>query len=240
MGRISKRIFQKFYPSATDHFYNLVDKYVQKSEYVLDAGCGDGSIFKYDFRHNARVLVGIDIRNDLADNRQIHYASQASVQRIPFKDNTFDLVFSRFVLEHLKYPGDAFSELSRVLKPDGILIVIVPNNYHYFAIAGQIIPHRIQAKIAGWVNYKEADTFPTYYRANTKRRLIQLGADNGLMYTIIRFIEPAPWFMGFSPITLIPAILYERLVNKFDVLGSIRANIILIYRKNDYMAPERI
>lgn len=44
----------------------------------------------------------------------------------PFQDESFDLVVSTWVLEHLAEPGVFCSESARVLKPNGILLVIVP------------------------------------------------------------------------------------------------------------------
>ena len=50
----------------------------------------------------------------------------ASPRFCPFKDNSFDAVFSYAVLEHVKQPFQAAKEISRVLKPGGLLRVIVP------------------------------------------------------------------------------------------------------------------
>lgn len=47
-------------------------------------------------------------------------------EQLPFKDDSFDAVFSYAVLEHVKRPFMAAKEISRVLKPDGTLRVIVP------------------------------------------------------------------------------------------------------------------
>ena len=43
-----------------------------------------------------------------------------------FKDNTFDEIFCNTVLEHITNPLDVIKECHRILKPDGILIVLVP------------------------------------------------------------------------------------------------------------------
>ncbi len=48
-------------------------------------------------------------------------------EKLPFNDESFDLVFSSFVLEHVDDKEKAVSEMSRVLKKDGIVIALVPN-----------------------------------------------------------------------------------------------------------------
>jgi SAM-dependent methyltransferase len=53
-------------------------------------------------------------------------------ENIPFSENTFDIVFSTNVLEHVQDPGRVLSEALRVLKPRGVLQIIYPNYHSYF------------------------------------------------------------------------------------------------------------
>jgi SAM-dependent methyltransferase len=46
---------------------------------------------------------------------------------LPFPDNSFDLVWSSEVIEHLKDPAFTVAEINRVLKPGGTLIMTTPN-----------------------------------------------------------------------------------------------------------------
>lgn len=46
---------------------------------------------------------------------------------LPFDDGCFDLVFSKSVLEHIHKPEQYLSEIKRVLKPNGLFIVMVPD-----------------------------------------------------------------------------------------------------------------
>jgi SAM-dependent methyltransferase len=52
--------------------------------------------------------------------------TQESIYETRHKDNTFDLIFLLEVLEHLDYPDKALTELARILKPDGYLVLGVP------------------------------------------------------------------------------------------------------------------
>jgi SAM-dependent methyltransferase len=51
-----------------------------------------------------------------------------NLQDLSFPDETFDLVITQDVLEHVAYPEKAFSEINRVLKPGGYHIFTIP--YH--------------------------------------------------------------------------------------------------------------
>ena len=54
---------------------------------------------------------------------------QAEIPPVPFKDETFDLVFGHTVLEHIIPYQEAFCELVRVTKAGGIIVLTVPNRY---------------------------------------------------------------------------------------------------------------
>lgn len=52
---------------------------------------------------------------------------QADALKIPFSDNSFDVVISFGLLEHFQKPSELIFEKKRVLKENGLFIVLVPN-----------------------------------------------------------------------------------------------------------------
>src|SRR3954465_11188806 len=70
-------------------------------------------------------------------------------QRLPFDDAAFDLIWCSEVIEHLADPAFALSELRRVTKPGGLLLLTTPNSYAWLfrliAVFG-LTPQRIQRK----------------------------------------------------------------------------------------------
>lgn len=70
-------------------------------------------------------------------------------QRLPFDDASFDLVWCSEVIEHLEDPAFSLSELRRVTKPGGLLLLTTPNSYawlfRFIALFG-LTPQRIQRK----------------------------------------------------------------------------------------------
>ena len=100
---------------------------------VLDCGIGSGSLsVALSGAVSSRIAYhGIDISSGMLEAAEIAMRQeeiaptlkQADVLSIPYADNTFDLVMSAHVLEHLPEPRQALKEMIRVLKPGGRLFV---------------------------------------------------------------------------------------------------------------------
>jgi ubiquinone/menaquinone biosynthesis C-methylase UbiE len=104
---------------------------------VLDCGCGPGSITCDIARRIAPgKVIGLDasaaalvIAARRAQESGIGNLAfeQGSVYSLPFRDASFDAVFSHALLEHLAQPQRAVNEFFRVLKPGGALGVCTPD-----------------------------------------------------------------------------------------------------------------
>jgi SAM-dependent methyltransferase len=93
---------------------------------ILDLGCGIGELAEHI--QNREFYFGVDINPYCVDylNQQKIHAKLGSAYEIPFEAGCMDVVFLSHVLEHLEDPDRAMNEISRVLKPGGLLIIIVP------------------------------------------------------------------------------------------------------------------
>lgn len=69
--------------------------------------------------------------------------------RLPFRDGTFDLVFHQGLLEHFRDPMPMLREHTRVLRDGGLLLVDVPQKYHYYTV-GKHALMLIDRWFAGW------------------------------------------------------------------------------------------
>ena len=120
---------------------------LNKVNSILDVGCGKCHWTKLisAFLNPGTIIKAVD--NDPKwtqknDDANTFFSSkkmdfnliQASATKLPFEDNTFDAVTCQTLLIHLKNPIDAIKEMTRVLKPEGILIFAEPNNLAISAI----------------------------------------------------------------------------------------------------------
>jgi SAM-dependent methyltransferase len=95
---------------------------------MLEPGCGRGE-FINNFKELGLNVVGVDISPEAAKYNNDLDVKLCDVEReeLPFKDNTFDVIFSKSFIEHLHYPDRYLEEAFRVLKPGGMLLTLVPD-----------------------------------------------------------------------------------------------------------------
>jgi len=100
----------------------LLKKYSKPDCFVLDVGCGP-AIYRNTINGK---YIGLDINKDsyfdLTGQRRMD--TVASAASLPFKDNTFDLLFAKSAFYQFEDPLLALFEFKRVLKADGRLLLI--------------------------------------------------------------------------------------------------------------------
>ena len=117
--------------TETDLIHELLD--FKPGEKVLDAGCGTG-IFTLDFLSEGAEIVGLDVSLPmlcLAEKKIKGYPFfivQGDMLCLPFKDNSFDKAVSVTALEFIEDANQAVSELFRVTRPGGYIVVATLNS----------------------------------------------------------------------------------------------------------------
>lgn len=124
-----------------DEQIELIEKYNQIQGRFLEVGSGFGGLVTYlnSKRGDRCQAYGIEPSADAytgtlactqvlaRENRINSKFVSAPGEYIPFESNSFDIVYSTSVLEHVKDPGKVMSESIRVLKPGGLLQFVIPN-----------------------------------------------------------------------------------------------------------------
>jgi SAM-dependent methyltransferase len=122
--------------------FNRLD--IQPGFKIIDIGCGSGRHTGAAYRYKNVTVIGADLDfNDLLDakKRMLYHddlgehgggvwgLSVSDITSLPFNDDCFDLVICSEVMEHIPDEKKAASELSRIVKPGGDLVVSVPRYF---------------------------------------------------------------------------------------------------------------
>lgn len=92
----------------------FLETYDLQHKRVLELGCGRGA-----FQRLAQDWFGVDLAASAGRQIKKPFAA-ASIDALPFKDESFDAAWSITVLEHVPQPEKALLELTRVLRPGGL------------------------------------------------------------------------------------------------------------------------
>lgn len=136
----------------------------------LDLGCGTGWLSLEVLRHyTPEMVVGLDFSRRALLLARDHLPKdlvwvQGDGVRLPFRDQTFDHVFSFGSLEHFPDIPGALREIHRILTEDGKLVVVVPN---FYVRTEQ--PQEFRASLRGWKAILHSGGF----------QVVRVGVDRG-------------------------------------------------------------
>lgn len=110
--------------------FPIYDKYIKKTDFIVDLGCGNGRLLLSIPRKT--TYIGIDNNNKLLELAKKKHPQNEFINgnqlKIPVKDKTADVLINIRSFHHIpskKLRETALSEMKRVLKKDGILIISV-------------------------------------------------------------------------------------------------------------------
>lgn len=99
----------------------------------LDVSCGAGEMVELAAQA-AQLSFGVDISEQAARTTRKRTGDRAEIgvsagEALPFAGNSFDIITNIGSLEHFNDPAKGVQEMSRVLKPDGKAVILVPNTF---------------------------------------------------------------------------------------------------------------
>ena len=95
---------------------------------ILEVGCGNGgNLALLSTFGNVSALEMDDNARLRAESRKIAKVEKGWLpDNVPYQDNTFDIIAVLDVIEHIDDDDEALAVLSRILKPDGLLVLTAP------------------------------------------------------------------------------------------------------------------
>jgi SAM-dependent methyltransferase len=146
---------------------------------ILEAGCG--SHWPFRLEEIQYTLTGVDVdrvaleirKNTLSD---LHEAIEADLCSVDLGADRFDVIYCHFVLEHIKRADVVMKNFVKWIKPDGIIIIKIPDPYSVSGYISRITPYWFHVFyyrfIRGNKNSGKPGYFPypTYYHSIVSRR----------------------------------------------------------------------
>ena len=109
---------------------------------VIDIGCSGNSflyVFNNSFHKSFFDLANLPLKQ--YSSKIYLYPVCGDILRLPYRNDSFDFVCALDVLEHIKDDQMAVSEISRILKKNGIVVITVPHKMKYYTFQDRLIGH---------------------------------------------------------------------------------------------------
>ncbi len=119
--------------SGQDRRLEMIRQWSDLNGRILDNGTGLGTYLEAIGRANpAGVRVGLEIEHEraLAALARADAIVLGVGEQLPFVDNSFDLILSNEVIEHVTDDRAAVAEMARVARPGGRIVIFAPNRWY--------------------------------------------------------------------------------------------------------------
>jgi len=175
-------------------------KYAKPNSKVLDLGCGNGRFFEL-LKNKNIDYTGIDNSKELIGLAKEKYFNQkflvGNALNLPFKDNSFGLIYSMAVLHHIpskELQLRFLKEAKRVLKKDGLLVLTVWNLWQRRYLSS-LVKYSL-LKLVGKSKLDWGDLYipwqnkyQRYHHAFTRRELKKLFKKTGFKIKEIKYLK---------------------------------------------------
>lgn len=193
------------YFNPDDVYEALMSKLVSDETTWLDVGCGR-NIFPSNHKlsrqlaDRAKLLVGVDPDQTLNDNPYVHEKVLGTME--DFKDGRkFNLITLRMVAEHVAHPEQLMDSLTKVIAPGGVVLIYTVFKYSPVPFITNLVPFKFHNPVKKilW-GTEPADTFPTCFKMNTRKTLLELFTKNNFSERLFMQLDDCRTFSGFKPL----------------------------------------
>tara|TARA_B110001454_G_C12603012_1_gene385329 strand:- start:34 stop:825 length:792 start_codon:yes stop_codon:yes gene_type:complete len=126
LNSVKKITFNKNLDFLLKKRFSYIERYLKKDDMILELGCGAGHSKNYIKNKNLKIS---DITNyDFLDFKNVDCLNT------PFKNDSFDCVFSLSLIHHIPNPMKLFNEIGRILKKNGKYIILDVNCCFFFKL----------------------------------------------------------------------------------------------------------
>lgn len=212
--------------SGQERRLNMMREWVELHGRILDNGCGLGTYLNALAPFSSqRFGLEVELERAVKALPAANGIAQAAGERLPFANNTFDLILSNEVIEHVQDDALYAAEMVRVAKPGGRILLFCPNRWYPVEQHGIFWRGRYKFGNIPLVNYLPnslRNQLAPHVRTYTKRSLFAL-----FKPLPIRFVHHERLFGGYDNIAsrwpqfgrLLRKILYSAEKTPLALLG---------------------
>jgi 2-polyprenyl-3-methyl-5-hydroxy-6-metoxy-1,4-benzoquinol methylase len=155
---------------------------------LIDIGCGEGLFgAAVKARFPACETWGVELVSDAAEKaatRNDHVLKTSFEKPVELPTAHFDVVTMNDVLEHMTWPEPALANVKRILRPDGRLVLSLPNVRYYLNVRDLVFKNDWEYRDCGILDR-------THFRFFTSRSATRLLHQNGFQVEQIAGINPS-------------------------------------------------
>ncbi|MFA5644715.1 MAG: methyltransferase domain-containing protein [Patescibacteria group bacterium] len=195
-----------------------------KSQVIEEALITKGINFKLD---------RLDIRESEIDAPYFRKSYKCSIENCPeLINNSYDLAFANYVFEHLEHLSLAIKEVARILKPNSIFVLSIPNPQALEFKIAQKTPLAFHQTIRGEKIDETHEAFTTFYSYKSIKELINIFYKNSFSLKKSYYRSFLYGYLYRFPVLSILARLYDYLVNIFKI-KSLSGQVCLVFEKKE-------
>ncbi len=202
-------------------FYRNRSTILSQNKYLcIDLGSGRKLTYQMKNYENI-ILTDIDYKSLLVNKASKNRINLDLNNNLPFINESYDLITSEFVFEHISNKDSMIREISRILKCDGKAIILFSSGNADFSILNRLLPEKIKSSLLKYLfnDHIEKRGHKTHYQNcnyNTIKLIIEkyglLVIDSRISYF------SAPYFAFFPPLYFI-ILVWEAILNTLNIKG---------------------
>lgn len=235
---LQPRLYPVSHMTALECWYDRRVVRVPEGAALLEFGCGRtlrltrllGNRFAQRFATDIEGVPPQHVPADVVFKR-------CTTERMPFDDEQFDVVVIRSVMEHVEDPNQAFSELARVTKRGGRVLMNLPNRWDYVSVLA-VLTGRFKSSILKHVVRTRWEDFPVAYRCNTRRSLRRYATAAG--FEIQEFLplpSPPSYLCFFVPLYVAGAV-YQFIISLLGLDMLQPAFVVILGKRGEPPVPD--
>lgn len=212
---------------ATKHDEDRVHQYIlskinNSSPSILDVGTGSAWVAKH-FQNSSTKVVSLDISKKNVSIAKSKYPNNnhspivADSFKLPFNKNSFDTVIASEIIEHVVSPKDFVTELYRVLKPSGKLIITTP--------------YKEKLRYYLCIHCNKKTPVHAHIHSFDENKLIELSPFNNVVSWSVFGNKGLLFLRTYVILQYFPFWLWKFTDSLFNKIKNIPAHILVEYRK---------